>query len=937
MAHPMPKELTAKLGLCVAGLLTGVLWTASALAADESTLDSVNGIEFFEKKVRPILVQHCYECHSGTERSGGMQLDSKDGLLAGGDSGAAVVSGDVERSRMIDAVRYQNRELQMPPDNPLSAADIAVLEHWVAVGLPDPRTSANVPAVTGISLQDGRDFWSLKPVVSPQLPMVQNTDWVRSPVDHFILARMESHGLRPAPAADKLSLIRRVTLDLTGLPPTLEEIRVFLADESDSAWRKTIERLLASPQYGVRWGRHWLDVARYADSNGLDENLAHGNAWRYRDYVVNSFNRNKPFDRFLIEQLAGDIVPEASRSTRIATGFLALGAKVLAEPDMEKLVMDTVDEQLDTTGKVFMGMSIGCARCHDHKFDPFSQTDYYALAAIFRSTRTFSATRTGIPKYWFEHSFATDEELDQLKIMDEVVAKKQSAAESFRREAMAKIRSAAREKAADYLAAAVGIQPDAPFSVFKSAAKMRELHPRILHHCRTHLEYHRYDPVFESWHSLAPRGAAVVQEQFRQLFAEAESAWAAVSQISPAVQSLDDPQLEAVRQTLDDASGFLAVPPGVKDAFDEETLEQYERLAEEARVLESQAADEPAAMGVCEQETLTSLPIHIRGSYLNPGKEVAREFPEVMRTSRVRPVFPAGQSGRLELARWMASTQHPLTARVFVNRIWNWHFGRGIVTTTENFGRLGSRPTHPQLLDWLAYQFMETGWNIRDLHRLILLSGTYQMAVTHADEAAGQAVDPENLLLWKFRLQRLDAEQLRDSVLAVSGRLDTTPGGKTIPLRNRQFVFDHTSEDHTTYVSVLRSIYVPVIRNNLYTLFEQFDFPDPTMPTGNRTETVIAPQALLLMNADLVVKSAKQMAARLLDGSENDSQRISLAYITTVGRPSTADENCRALAFIDDLTSTEGSTAGPDEEQRLRAWTMFCQSLIASNDFLYVR
>ncbi len=937
MAHPMREMLFAGFRIWVPGLMTGVLWSASVLMADESIAGSANGIEFFEKKVRPILVQHCYECHSGIERNGGLLLDSKDGLLTGGDSGAAVVSGDVERSRIIEAVRYQNPELQMPPDNSLTNADIAILEQWVTMGLPDPRTVSEAPSPTGMSVEDGRKFWSLKPVINPKLPIVQSRGWVQSPVDNFILAGLESYGLSPAETADKRSLIRRVTFSLTGLPPTVEEIRVYLTDESDNAWQKTIERLLASPQYGVRWGRHWLDVARYADSNGLDENLAYGHAWRYRDYVIDVFNNDKPFDRFLIEQLAGDLVPEASQKTRTATGFLALGAKVLAEQDMEKLIMDTIDEQLDTTGKVFMGMTLGCARCHDHKFDPLLQKDYYALAAIFKSTRTFSKKRTGLIKYWYEHSFATEAELEQLKIVDEAIVKKKSAAESFKAKAIAEIRRAARVKAAEYLAAAVGVRPDEPFSEFEAVAKTRDLHPRILYHGRTHLEYHRYEPLFEAWHNLMPGGASVIEQHFRKLFTEADAAWAAATKADAETKALDDPQLEAARLALNDASGFLAVPPKVDYAFDEKTLREYYRLKEAARVFESQAADAAAAMGVGEQETLASLPIHIRGSHLNLGEEVSREFPEVMCSNRVRPVFPMGQSGRLELARWMASTQHPLTARVFVNRVWGWHFGRGIVATTENFGRLGSRPTHPKLLDWMARRFMESGWNIKDLHRLILLSSTYQMAVIHPDEAAWQAADPENALLWKFRLQRLDAEQLRDSLLAVSGRLDTSLGGKTIALRNQQFVFHHTSQDHTKYDSVRRSVYVPVIRNNLYTLFEQFDFPDPTMPTGRRNETVIAPQALLMMNSELVINSAKQMALRLLNGSENDSQRIFLAYVTAFGRPSTTTETNRALAFIDDLTSASLTATESDEQERLRGWAIFCQSLIASNEFMYVR
>ncbi len=926
----------AKHRMLVCAIVVGVaLHTGSKSFADA---DFAAGLEFFEKNVRPILVEHCYECHSGEERNGGLLVDSRDALLGGGDSGAAVVPGNAEKSRMIEAVRYSNRELQMPPDNRLSDEQIQILEEWVRMGLPDPRSSA-APAVhpTGMSIEEGREFWSFQPVADPAVPSLANLNWVKTPIDSFVLAALEENKLQPAPQADKRSLIRRVTLNLTGLPPTVEETNAFLADESDDAWSKLIDRLLESPQYGVRWGRHWLDVARYADSNGLDENLAYGHAWRYRDYVIDAFNNNKPFDRFLMEQLAGDLLPEASQETRTATAFLQLGAKVLAEPDMEKLVMDTIDEQLDATGKAFLGMTIGCARCHDHKFDPIKQRDYYALAAIFKSTRTFAETRTGVIKHWYEHSFATDADREKLKPIDAEIAKANSAAAAFKSAEITKIRTDARAKAVDYLVVSASIEPDATLQEFNAAATERELHPRILHHCRTHLEFHRYDPVFEAWHQLRHSGQSAIESHYEQLFSEVESAWTKQKAEDSKATALSDPQLEAVRLALNDASGFLAVPPKVEYAFSPEVLNEYNRLMEEARILESNAPDEPASMGVSEQETLASVPILIRGSHLNPGDEVPREFPEVMRVSNVRPVLPAAQSGRLELARWMAGTQHPLTARVFVNRVWTWHFGQGLVASTENFGRLGSPPTHPELLDWLARRFMSSGWNIKDLHRLILTSSVWQMATTTPHETAGQTTDPENKLLWKFRLRRLDAEQIRDSVLAVSGRLDRTIGGKTVPLRNRQFVFNHTSRDHTKYDSLRRSVYLPVIRNNLYPLFQQFDFPDPTMPTGRRSETVIAPQALLMMNSDLVIDSARQLAVTLLSESMSDEERISCAWQRITGRPSTPDENQRILSFINDITLAGVSATGVDDGERLRAWTMFCQSLFAGNEFMYVR
>lgn len=443
----------------VAILLLAGLWLMSATpvatAADEAADPAA--IEFFEKRVRPILVQHCYECHSTEDVNGGLLLDSRDGVRNGGDTGPVLIPGKPDESLLIEAVRYQNRDLQMPPQNRLSDEEIAALEKWVEMGAPDPREAVAgtaAPGPTGMSIEDGRKFWSFRPVSDPEVPDVTASDWVRTPIDAFLLARLEEQGLKPAPPADKRTLIRRVTFDLTGLPPTPEEVQAFLADDSPEAFDKVVERLLQSPHYGVRWGRHWLDVARYADSNGLDENLAFGNAWRYRDYVVNAFNSDKPFDQFLMEQIAGDLLPDANRETKTATGFLVLGAKVLAEPDREKLAMDTIDEQLDTTGKAFMGMTLGCVRCHDHKFDPLKQTDYYALAAIFKGTKTFGDTNTGAIKHWHEYSFATDEDRETLKKADARIAELKRAASSFKNKAMGELRTEARAKVTEYLVAA---------------------------------------------------------------------------------------------------------------------------------------------------------------------------------------------------------------------------------------------------------------------------------------------------------------------------------------------------------------------------------------------------------------------------------------------------------------------------------------------------
>lgn len=919
---------------------------ANTASHTETKALSPEQLDFFEKQVRPVLVEHCYECHS--ERAdGGLKIDSREGLLRGGDSGAALIPGNSDTSLLIEAVRYQNLDFQMPPQGKLGLAQIAALEKWVAMGAPDPREetiAARLPV--GMSTAEGRGFWSFQPVSNPVVPDVGGHAFVKNPIDAFILKRLLDQGLQPAPPADPRTLIRRLYMNLTGVPPTPEQVDNYLSNAVPRSTQALIDQLLHSPSYGERWGRHWLDVARYADSNGLDENLAFGNAWRYRDYVINAFNADRPFNRFLIEQLAGDLLPDVTEETKVATGFLVLGAKVLAEPDREKLTMDTIDEQIDTTGKVFMGMSLGCVRCHDHKFDPIKQRDYYALAAIFKSTKTFGDSNTGAIKHWHEYVLESGDDLNDFKAIDAEIARLKKEASDWKNSAMAKLRVAANEKATEYLIAST------EFGVADSLVRIAEvadrygLHPRILHHCRRHLEFNQQHAVFKPWHQIQQSysdtalKADAIQKIYGPLFAAAvgDKTVKESPDVDPMLKSVVLPDSKLVAAALKDRSGFLTIPPKPEFAFDGETLAEYNRRMEAARIYESKARDVPAAMGVSDDTVLARLPIHIRGSHLNLGDEVGRDFPEVMRKSNVRPVFPRHQSGRLEFARWMASTQHPLTARVYVNRVWRWHFGEGLARTTENFGVLGDRPSHPELLDWLAHWFMESGWSTKDLNRLILGSNTYRMSALHPQNSVATKIDPDNRLLWKFRMQRLEPEQIRDSILAISGRLERTMAGKTVPLRNRQFVFNHTSVDHTRYDSLRRAVYLPVIRNNLYTMFEQFDFPDPTMPTGDRSETVVAPQALLLMNSDLVLDSADALAQSLLQLSVSDASRVEIAYQRVLGRHPNERESRRAIDFVAQIRSGARLNAGAVDGQWIsKGWSLFCQSLFASNEFMYQR
>jgi Protein of unknown function (DUF1553)/Protein of unknown function (DUF1549) len=690
----------------------------------------------------------------------------------------------------------------LSPTPQLSPQQWRDLARWVRMGAPTPKKVA-------LSKEDAAKHWAFLPMKSTAVPRVKNEGWARTPIDQFVLTQLEAKGLKPSPPADPCTLIRRVTFDLTGLPPTPEEVERFVRDASakpDAAYEALIDRLLASSAYGEKWGRHWLDVARYADSNGLDENIAHGNAWRYRDYVIAAFNNDKPYNQFLMEQVAGDLLasPQPSGSPQrkqgkdfgqlIATGFLSLGPKVLAEPDEKKMEMDIVDEQIDTFGRALMGLTLGCARCHDHKFDPLPQDDYYGLAGIFQSTRTMEHFKK-IAK-WYENPIAAEKEV---------------------------------------------------------AAKAEH-----------------------------------------------------------------DKQIEKLKTEI-------------KSAKADEKKPLMEKLA----ALEKNAPQVASAMGVTEGSAVNA-PVLVRGNHVTPGNIVPRRFPVILAGTN-QPTLPEKQSGRLELAQWLASKDHPLTARVIVNRVWRWHFGQGIVRSVDNFGRLGEKPSHPELLDWLALKFIEDGWSIKKLHRTILQSSTYRQSSTLDPKAA--EVDPENKLLWRCNPRRLQSEEIRDALLFVSGQLDRTMGGPAIThVKNREFLFDHTSKDGTKYDSKRRTIYLPVIRNNLYEVFTLFDSPDAAVSTGDRATTTVATQALFWMNSPLVLEAAANLPRVGLHPKDTTQVhlRLRLLYLNAYGREPTENEAARmsnAYAETKVALRQKGDTA----DLRERAWAMIAHVILSGNEFVWIR
>ena len=776
-------------------------------------------LKFFEAAVRPLLADHCLDCHGPKKQWAGLRLDSRAAMLQGGDSGPAVIPLQPDTSLLIRAIRHEDEDLKMPQDEKLSDRQIETLVQWVAMGAPYPDAP-----LTGKRFRDP-GHWAFQPPVAVQVPEVLDKTWAQSDVDRFVLARLEAEHLHPALMADRRTLIRRVTFDLTGLPPTPEEIASFLTDERPNAYAQLVDRLLASPTYGERWGRHWLDVARYADSNGLDENVAHGNAWRYRDYVVASINADKPFDRFITEQIAGDLLESVSADERhqflIATGFLSIGPKVLAEVNQPKMRMDIVDEQIDTMGRAFLGMTFGCARCHDHKFDPIDAADYYGLAGIFKSTRTMD-TYIKVAK-WHEHPLKTPE-----------------------------------------------------------AAAMQA--------------------VYDS-----------------QLAAKKQEIEALVAQAN-----------ESVRSSL---PGLQELPESPESLYPEVTKTELTKLRDELVTLEKTPPELPSTMGVMEDE-IADVAIHVRGNPSKLGDVVLRHLPPVMHGPTM-PTFSSAKSGRRELAQWLTDAQNPLTARVLVNRFWRWHFGEGLVRTTDNFGLLGEQPTHPKLLDWLARRFIADGWSLKAFHRLILNSSAYQQRSVAAAETTER--DPENRLLGRFRVRRLDAEEVRDAMLQISTALDRTMGGSLLQVKNRAYLFDHTSIDKSDYNSHRRSLYLPVIRNNVFDVFQLLDFPDPAVSTGDRSTTTVAPQALLMMNSDFVMQAAADLAGQLCGETEDATARLSKLYQLTLGREPSEPERIADLAFLQQVNQSFQGSELDDRKRSLKSWSVLCHTVMASSEFIYVQ
>ncbi|HUG92958.1 MAG TPA: PSD1 and planctomycete cytochrome C domain-containing protein [Planctomycetaceae bacterium] len=776
--------------------------------------DRGGGAEFFETKIRPVLVQHCHECHSAEARDlkGGLRLDTRTAWQNGGDSGPVIVPNDPDGSLLIQALRYDGYE--MPPAGKLPDAVIADFVKWVEMGAPDPRESGTIAPRATIDWEAGRRFWSFQPLANPPVPDLtragngshpfsadRRAGWPQTSIDSFIVARLQHAGLEPAGPADRRTLLRRATFDLLGLPPAPDEIDDFLADDSPAAFARVVDRLLASPRYGERQARHWLDVARYAEDQAHSfRPRLYPHGWRYRDWLVKAFNDDMPWDRFVKEQIAADLLDEPDRREHLpALGFFATGPVYYGD----RQLFDQYDDRIDTLTRGFLGLTVACARCHDHKYDPVPTADYYALAGVIASSEYAEA-------------------------------------------------------------------PLAPENVVRE-----------------------YDE--------AQQAIADCQKQIDE-FLKAEA------------KRLDAREKDVEKKLPGESKERLAAMRGEMETLKKNSPPAY-----------------PVAHALRDAEESRNLKVNIRGDPKNQGDEVPRRFLRIL-TGDDPPAFTSG-SGRRELAEAIASADNPLTSRVIVNRVWQQHFGRGLVATPSNFGTLGEPPTHPELLDHLATRFVARGWSIKQLRREVMLSAAYQLSsgsaavesqppsLRNSTELSGSrpstldsrpSTDPDNRLLWRQNRRRLEVEPWRDAMLAVAGTLDATFGGPSLDLAGRN--------------NRRRTLYAKISRHQLDPLLRLVDFPDPNITAGTRPVTTVPLQQLFVLNSPFVLEQSRAFARRLAASAEDDAGRVKQAYLLAFGRPPTEDELQRDLEFVLTAEATD----------KLSAWEQFAQVLLGANEFLYV-
>ena len=805
---------------------------------------SSDQLNFFEKHIRPVLVESCYQCHSESQKvKGGLTLDTKEVVLLGGESGhPGVTPGSIAESPLYEAITWRNEDMQMPPKQKLPDDVIANFKKWIEMGAPDPREGSvsNASASRrGIDMDEGRKHWSFQKPVKHAPPSVKTEGWAKSEIDFFILAGMEAKGLHPVRDADRPTLIRRIAFDLTGLPPTPDEVKAFVADQSPQAVERVVDMYLDSERFGERWARHWLDVARYGESSGKEVNVLYPHAWRYRDYVIESFKKDKPYDQFLKEQIAGDLMKFENKRDQaekiVATGFLAVGSKGHNQRDRRQFAMDLVDEQIDAMSQSMLGLTLACARCHDHKFDPVTQRDYYALAGIFLSSETLYGTYSQLQN-------ANPGTLIEI------------------------------DRAADQVSA---------------LAKLSSTEVALL----------------KKRYAEADEAATKIREEVR----------------SQAMASRDG----------QNAANFLRV---------RSSADRADSMKADLDLFHEDGTPRTLAMGVLDRRTPIDSPLLVRGDLKQPGEVVPRGLVEVLcAKDEPRNISSESGSGRLDLAYWIASKDNPLTARVMANRVWLKLMGSAIVSTPDNFGTMGQKPTHPELLDHLAVSFMEKGWSVKKIIREIMLSRAYQAGSTH--DAENYAVDPDNKFHWRMSQRRLDAEAIRDAMLSVAGVIDFYPvdGSPVARAGEGRNGLIELFRDVNSTPQTQRSIYLPIVRDQTPEFLAVFDFPDASLVNGDRETTNVPSQSLFLMNNGQVQALADGFAKRIATFEGDPQERLSYAYQLAFGREPTAPEKQAISNFWTRFPQEAAKNKSiPKDTMQGMALAAFCQGLFASAEFRYL-
>ena len=964
-------------------IVTLFMFIVASACANGLRSQDAGGVDFFEKHIRPVLVEKCYECHAAaTEVNGGLSLDSKPGWQRGGDSGLAIEPGKPEASLLIKALEYTDSELKMPPDGQLPVETIARFKAWIAAGAVDPRDiePTGKPKQVGLAVEKAKDHWAYRPIAEPTVPMIDGAQNSNNAIDVFIHAKIAEQGIDVSPMATDRAILRRLTFDLHGLPPTEEDLSSYEQDTSPDKYERALDRLLASPRFGQRMARHWMDVARYAESVTL-RGFVLPQAWRYRDYLIGAFNEDRPIDLFVREQIAGDLMDDADRARRtqqiVATSFLAMGNTNLEEQDKEQLEMDYIDEQLDVIGRVFMGQTLGCARCHDHKFDPIPTRDYYALAGIFRAAKAMEHENVSkwiekplpLPEQEATHFVSLEKKLATIKAEESKLEKSGNKQNDSNKKGSIAASSLAGIVIDDVDAQKVGQWKESTtVRPFVGASYVHDLHdgtstksitfePKALPPGTYSVRFsytasanrtskalvrvfsadgektitinqQESPPIDDLWVSLGDYRF----EKDGQAFVLVTNEGADGHVVADAVQFLpvDEAALLAAKaaKDLDVKSSTKDAQASEKPAEVKEREAVLKRLKAERTRLESELSTRPKALSIEDKLPAKDIPVHIRGNVHNLGAIVPRGFLQCAQFDSPKALGP-DTSGRLELAGWLTDGRHPLVSRVLVNRLWLWINGVGLVRTADNFGTTGEQPTHPELLDYLATDFMRRGWSAKDAMRQMMLSANYRRASQPTERAA--EIDPENKFFSHAVRKRIQVEALRDAMLELSGEL-------TVPV-SQSTLKPGVKEDYRyAFAPNLRAVYQPVLRNSLPDLYEAFDFPNSSISTGQRSQSVVSPQALALMNNGWVHARAQQMARRLMaevDALQSDSLDssqwqtvINDVFKRSLGRSATTVESYACQSLVTELQD--------QSQSREQIMTRLVHGILASIDFRYL-